>query len=209
VNKLSDIKIIKEQQAHSKDINDILFLNDKLISASSDGMCRIFELSTLKFLKFLSFRVNEKEKNYSFRGIKYDKYNNCLITVQTPQKGNTYITKWNISNFNPILTVCIYGSIITSMDFSEKVGVLGLGSGDGKIFFYDSSSLSKGGEKTIAEITVKTVSFKGNNLICGTADNALTVNDIQRSSSISLWFIVKLSVLVLFVSYILNKAKLS
>jgi WD40 repeat protein len=203
--KFEEFKLIKEQQAHSRDINEFIFLNDKLVSASSDGTARIFELATLKFLKFLSFRVEEKERNYSFRAIRHDKYNNCLISIQTPKEGNTYIIKWDIRNFSPISTVCINNSVITSVDFSEKYGILGLGDRSGKIFFYDSSSLVKLGEKVIGEMTVKSVSFKGNYLICGSADNALILSDIVRGNSISITFILKLVFLVLFVLYILNK----
>jgi hypothetical protein len=125
--------------------------------------------------------------------------------VQTPPRGSTYITKWDVSSFSPIITVKATDSIITSVDYSEKFGILGMGDNNGKLIFFNSSGLTKAGEKTIAEITVKTVSFKNNTLICGTADNALTINDIIRGSSISFSFHLKLIFLAIFIFYILNK----
>jgi hypothetical protein len=110
-----------------------------------------------------------------------------------------------MNSFAPIDTVKIANTIISSVDFSPKFGVLGLGASDGRLLYYDSKSLAKCGEKAIAEITVKSVSFKNDILIAGTADNAMTMNKIIRGNSISFTFLLKLLISILIILYIINK----
>lgn len=43
----------------------------KLITASMDGNCRIFDLKTLNILRSLNFRENEKSDNLTMRSLLY------------------------------------------------------------------------------------------------------------------------------------------
>ena len=90
--------LIKETQAHFKSINDILFIDDRnlIITAGADGCCKIFEATSLKLLKKLSFRVSLSDKfNYSMRGMRYDKYSGYLYTIEAPLRDHTYLSKWD------------------------------------------------------------------------------------------------------------------
>lgn len=205
-NTINAINLLKETQAHSKSVNDILFIEEKnfLITASSDGYCKIFEMSTLKMLKKISFRLNQEEKNnYSIRGIKYDKNSNSLFTIQAPMRGDTYLTKWSVSNnFQPIETIFITDTIACTLDFSPKFNLISVADCKGGLIYVDPN-----GDMSIIkkikfenESTIKSIAFKNHNVISGTADNALQLNTIYTPNFISLTLIFKI-LIVAFIAY--------
>lgn len=178
---------LKSLQAHIKSINDICYIDNKnmIVTASGDGTCKIFELSTLKLLKKLSFRVNLTEKNYSMRGLNYDNYSNVLYTFQAPLRGYTYLTKWDVkNNFDPISSIPLVEGTCTQMDFSIKYNLLALGEAKGKLIFVDpSGSMKITKEIVIRDTTVKSVVFKNKNVIAGSLDNSLQLIKMVRGGS--------------------------
>jgi WD40 repeat protein len=205
-------KILRESQSHLKSINDIIFLDDKnfLITAGADGSSKIYETSTLKMLKKLSFRVNMGEKNnYSMRGLRYDKYKGYLYTIQALMRGNTYLTKWDVkNNFEPVSTINASDSICTSIDYSERYNLIGLADVEGKIIYIDASNeMSVIKVINLSEITIKSIAFKNQNLVTGAADNALQINFIVKPNLISVGLYFKFIFLIIFGYYMYLKSK--
>ncbi len=181
-----------------------------VISASSDGLCKIFETSTLKLLKKLSFKTKEDEKNYSIRGLKYDKNYGFLYTIQAPLRGYTYLTKWDVkNNFNPIKSIDVSDSICTSMDYQPFYNLIGLADCKGSLIYVDAYNMRKIKEVPIREITIKSVAFKDSNIISGSADNALAMDYIYKPQLISFTSLLKLFFVVLYAYYIYTKANMN
>jgi len=80
-NKVVGVKLFKELQTHTKQINDIIYIaekkivtsilkyNIKIITASADGSCKLFDLQ-FKQLKHLNFRESiDQKQNLSMRGL--------------------------------------------------------------------------------------------------------------------------------------------
>ena len=204
--------LIKETQSHIKSINDIAFIDDKnlVVTAGADGMCKIFEINTLKLLKTISFRQNLSEKfNYSFRGIKYDPFSCSLFTIQAPLRGPTFLTKWNVrNNFEPEASLKVCDSICTSIDFSPSYEVVGLADCNGLIFYIDASGqMSKIKELSASQTTVKSIAFKDQNLVSGSADNELQLNHIYKRNFISFIGLIKLIILVYIGYYLYTKTR--
>ena len=178
-----------------------------IITSSTDGYCKVLELSGLRLLRNLCFRVSESEKNnYCIRGIRYDRRNRHLFTIQSPMRGSTYLTKWDLNTFSPINTVKASDKIVISMDYSESRGKLALGGSESDLIFFDAGSLSKAKSFNLGQNSVKTVCFGENILMAGTTDNALIMNNIYGSSPISISTILKLLILALFIYYLKTKA---
>jgi WD40 repeat protein len=202
--------MVKESQAHLKSINDILIIDDKnlILTAGSDGVVKIYELTTLKLLKKLSFKVDINEKsNYSMRGMKYDKYGGFLYTIQAPMRGRTYLTKWDgKNNFTPVNTLEVSDTICTSIDYSPLYDLIGLSDCKGSLIYVDASkNMNRLKEVYLSEITIKSVAFKNGNLVSGAADNALQLNYIYKPNLVSFTFLMKLFVFVLVAYYMYNK----
>jgi hypothetical protein len=179
-----------------------------VITASSDGLCKIFETSTLKLLKKLSFKIKEDEKNYAIRGLKYDKNSGFLYTIQAPLRGYTYLTKWDVkNNFNPVKSIDVSDSICTSMDYHPFYDLIGLADCKGSIIYVDASQMFKIKEVPIREITIKSVAFKDSNIISGAADNALAMDYIYKPKLISFTSLFKLLLIVLYGYFIYTKIK--
>jgi WD40 repeat protein len=181
-----------------------------LATVSSDGSCKIFELSSLNQLKKLTFRVDLTERqNYSMRGIRYNSSNKSLFTIQSPKKGGTYLTKWDANrNFEPVSSIIVSDTICTSMDFSREYNLIGLGDCKGSLIYVDASGdMSVIKEVFLTEITIKSVVFKNGNLISGTADNALKLNYIYKRNLISLFGIFKILLMFAFFLLLFTKIK--
>jgi hypothetical protein len=203
-------KLIRDTQAHFKSINDILFIDEKnlVVTAGADGQCKIFETTSLKMLKKLSFRLSLSEKsNYSLRGMRYDKYGGFLYTIQAPMRGYTYLTKWDAkNNFNPVSSIEVSDSICTSIDYNPLYDLIGLADCKGSLVYVDPrGQMSKVKEVPLSEITIKSVAFKNGNLISGAADNALQMNYIYKASLISYTFLIKFFMIVFFGYYLFLK----
>lgn len=171
--------MLKDFQAHTRDINNIIIIEEKniLITCSSDTTCKIFELNTLRSLGKLTFRINKNEKKgYLFRSMILDEKRNILYTTQAPLTGDCYITKWNVNNgFIPIDSAKIGNVSTSSMDFDYNSNTLAIGDNKGSIVYVDAGSLEKNKEINISELTIKTVKYYKGELITGCADNSIRI----------------------------------
>lgn len=199
--------MFKELQIHSKGINDVVFVENKnmIVTASADGTCKIFELTTMKILKSLSFKPSINDKNCLMRRVKYDNYSNMLFTIEGNLRGNTYLTKWDVSNnFEPVDTIVVSGVACTSMDYSPRHQLVGIADCEGSVIYVDGNNLAINKKLRISDITVKSVSFIGNNLVAGTADNSLSLNYLYKGNMITLGFLFKICLLI-FIGIYLHK----
>jgi WD40 repeat protein len=211
-NLIENIKVFKETQAHVKSINEILIIDQLgyLITASSDGFCKIYELASMRFIKKICFRVDQGEKNHIMRGCRYDRYNNYLYTLQTPTSTKdevSYVTKWDIgSGFEPLNTIKINGLTGLCIDFSPYDKIIGIGAGQGSLVYIDPSSIMKITKKLrISENTIKSVSFRDSHLFSGIADNSFQMNSIYKSGYGSIRSFFKLSFFLLLCFYLYEK----
>lgn len=200
---INSLVIFKDVQAHTKTVNDILFIDEKnlFITASSDGSCKIYELSSLRLLKRLNFRTSLNDKsNLSMRSLCFNRYTNKLFTMQARGKGETYVTKWNLdSSFSPDSSVMVSNSVCTGMDLHIGSSVIGLGDCEGKVIYVDSDSMKVIKQIVVNETTVRAVVFSKSNLLSGTANNALKMNAIVKPGLISLWTVLKLLLLIVII----------
>ena len=179
-----------------------------MITAGADGCCKIFEATSLKLLKKLSFRVSLNDKfNYSMRGMRFDKYSGYLYTIEAPLRGHTFLTKWDTrNNFNPLSTIKVSDSICTAIDYNPLYDLIGLADCNGNISYVDpTGEMIKIKEIALSEITIKSVAFKNGNLITGAADNALQMNYICKRNIVSISGLFKIVLLILFAYYFYSK----
>ena len=213
-NKIEGHRLVKDFQAHLRDINDIVIIEQKniLITCSSDGTCKVMELATLRNLMKLTFRLNINEKKgYLFRSIYYDERNKYLYTTQAPLTGDSYITKWFVSDgFRPIDSTKITGVSTCSIDHDYESGTLVLGDNKGSVIFIDSSSLSKIKEVNVSEISIKSIKYHKGNVISSSADNNIRVLKNFSKGFFSLFGFIKivLCILVILFSYICYEEKM-
>lgn len=179
-----------------------------VITAGADGCCKIFDVNTLKLLKKLSFRRSLEEKsNYSMRGMRYDSASGFLYTIQAPLRGVTYLTKWDLkNNFSPVSSILASETICTAIDLNPSYGIIALSDCQGKVVYVSVDGMMKKlKEEDVSEITIKSIAFKGENLVSGAADNSLKLNYIYKKSLISFTSFLQIIVLILFVFYLFQK----
>jgi len=59
--------------------------------------------------------------------------------MQSPMRGSTYITKWDINNnFNPVESKVVCDVTCGPLEYSESFKTLALGSSDGRLIFVDA-----------------------------------------------------------------------
>lgn len=173
-----------------------------LISCSSDGTCKIFEIPSLRNLSKLTFRnnINEK-KGYLFRSMIFDEKNNYLFTNQAPLTGDSYITKWDVNKgFKPIDSAKICNVSTASIDIDYNSNTLAIGDNKGSIVFLDACTLEKNKEIRDSELTIKTVKYHRGNLISGSADNSIRVHKNHSKGIFTFKNILK----ILFLAFIIN-----
>lgn len=177
--KIENHRLLKDFQAHTRDINNIIIIEDKniLITCSSDTSCKLFELNSLRSLGKLTFRVNKNEKKaYLFRNMILDEKRNILYTTQAPLTGDCYVTKWNVNDgFKPIDSARIGNVSSSSIDFDYDSGTLAIGDNKGSVIYVDAGSLERNKEINISELTIKTVKYLRGKLVTGCADNSIRV----------------------------------
>lgn len=183
-----------------------------LITCSSDGTCKVMELTTLRNLMKLTFRldINEK-KGYLFRSIFYDDKSRYLYTTQAPLTGDSYITKWYVPDgFRPIDSAKITGVSTCSIDYDRQSGTLAIGDNKGSIIYMDSSSLVKNKEINISEISIKSIKYFKGYIISSCADNNIRVLRNYNQGFFSFFGLIKmvLFILVIVFSYICYEEKM-
>jgi len=183
-----------------------------LITCSSDGTCKVMELSTLRNLMKLSFRLNINEKKgYLFRSIYYDEKSKYLYTTQAPLTGDSYITKWYVPDgFRPIDSAKITGVSTCSIDYDGQSGTLAIGDNKGSIIYMDSGSLNKNSEINVSEISIKSIKYFKGNVISSSADNNIRILKNYSQGFFSFFGFIKmiLFILVIIFSYICYEEKM-
>ena len=185
-------KIASNVNAHYRDINKIIFGEKNkikfLITSSHDGKCKIFDINNLKpdivspikIVSFFSFRKTYLEPaNYIIRDMIYIKESNLVYTIQSKKKGESYMTKWDISNINlvkPIETIKISDNPSTSFDINQKKNFVGISEYNGNIIFVDLNNMDITGRKKIGEEAIKICKFHNNFLITGSIAHWLKIN---------------------------------
>ena len=211
-NDISAVDLLKENtSAHIRTINSIIVIPEKkiLITASGDGTCKMFEIATLKMLKKISFRASiEESSNYFMRDIQYDSYNNVLYTLQSPLRGKSFITKWDMyKGLSPISTIEVNDIVCSAMDYNKNTGVIGVVDCEGHLIYIDTKGEMKKIKKlTLGENMIKCGAFYGNQFISGSVDNILRMSKSYTSGLISIGFLFKIILIGLVVFHIYNKA---
>lgn len=176
-----------------------------LISASLDSTCKLLDINTLAIVKILTFRSKLDEKNYIFRSLEL--YNGDLITLQSPMRGESYITKWNTSNFEAIKTkkVCTNTCIVM-----KRIGgnmILGESSGD--VLNVDCESLDVVSNKNIHGLATKSICSINNKFyFTSSPDQMITINKVQEKRFISLFGILKIILLSIIIYYLVQRNEL-
>jgi WD40 repeat protein len=184
------------ENAHFRGINSIEFSfrnkNKFLITASGDGNCKIFDITNpsekiIKMNSFFSFRQSIAESaNYFMRDLIYIKDKHIAYTIQSPRKGKSFLTKWDLSNVNfaqPIETIEVSNAPCSSFDISQNKKYLGITDIEGKIFFVDAKNMKITGWKKIGEEMLRNCKFFNNYLITGSIGHWLKINKLLTSFS--------------------------
>lgn len=204
--------IFKDAQVHARVINDILILPHKqlLITASGDGTCKVFDLTSLKTLKRLSFRQSLNElMNYPMRSIRYDKDENVLYTLQAPMKGSSYVTKWSVDrSFDPISSIQVSHTVASTFDYDPKLSLVSVADSEGYLTYINADgNMNKIKSISIGENMIRSVSLIKGSLISGSVDNFLKVSPIYNQGMFSLTLLSKLLFIALLIYYIYMKKK--
>lgn len=185
-----------------------------IITCSSDGSCKVMELTTLRNLMKLTFRLDLSEKKgYLFRSIFYDENSRYLYTTQAPLTGDSYITKWYVPDgFRPIDSSKITGVSTCSIDYDINSGTLAIGDNKGSVIYMDSNTLGKNKEIKISEagLSIKSVKYYKGNLIASSADNNIKVLGNYSQGFFSFFGLIKmvLFIIVILFSYICYEEKM-
>ena len=182
-------EIASNTNAHWRGINKIFFGKKNninfLITASGDGTCKIFDItnpSLIKNVSFFSFRKTHSEPaNYLMRDLIYINEKNLAYTIQSLQKGKSFLTKWNTSNINfvePIETIEISRVPCTSFDITENKKYLGITDSQGKIFFVDAKNMEICWWGKIGEEMLKKSLFYKEYLITGSIDSKVRISKL-------------------------------
>ena len=190
-------EIASNKNAHLRGINKIEFCsknkNNFLITASGDGTCKIFNITSpnIQMVSFFSFRQSLSEPaNYFMRDLIYVQEKNLVYTIQSPKEGASFLTKWDLSNVNsvkPLETIKISRVPCPSFDITENKKYLGITDIEGKIFFVDAKNMKITGWKKIGEEMLRNCKFYNNYLITGSIAHCLKINKLLTSFGSSLF----------------------
>ena len=202
------------RNAHLRSINRIIICSSKKIflTASGDCSCKLWEIASLKQLAKCSFRVSLSElSNYYMRDIAFNAKDNLVYTIQSPIKGTTYLTKWNLSkNLAPIKTVFIGEICHKSIVYDRKLNTLAIGSSDGSICFVDGSSLQINGVVKASENEINCIKYHNGKVLAGSANGTLKLVKVVRSSFLSFKFValvILVSLLVASKTFLVDESK--
>ena len=152
-NNINSVALDKEIAMHSAQINGVAFNggSDLVFSASSDKTCRVFSVKDGKQLRCLSFSVPPLNTKFEFRSclylyrdliIRFHPGMNCLITLATLTRKESYVTFWNVAkDFDPIDSIKIHDN--TSYRLTATDNKLAVGSNDGYVTIFDIKYIMK------------------------------------------------------------------
>lgn len=216
---VNDIASINEigsnEDAHYKGINKIAFSfrnkNIFLITASGDGTCKIFDISNssektlIKMISFFSFRESISEfANHFMRDLIYIEDKHFAYTIQSPRKGKSYLTKWDLNNVNcvkPIETINISNEPCNSFDLTEDKKYFGIIDVEGRTIYVDVKNMKITGSKKIEEVMLNCCKFYKNYLITGSIATFLRINKLSTSFSSSFIKFIFYTCLILGIFY--------
>jgi hypothetical protein len=134
------------------------------------------------------------------RDLAYDKYSNVIYTLQSPLRGKSFITKWNVyKNLEPIETVEVSNVVCSSMTYSEDMGVLGVTDSEGGVLYVDAGKNMKVIKRlSIGENMIKCGGFYRGKFVSGSVDNFIRLNNAYEGSCCSFSTIVFLILICLF-----------
>ena len=192
-------KIGENLTAHLKAINNLEIIIKKkgavelVVTASGDGTCKVFDVlkpennKPLRLISKFSFRQKESEPyNYFMRDLIYDEYYGYLYTLQSLQRGKSFLTKWSLQNVNNILpldTLNVSETTCSSISLHHSKKYIGVTDCEGEISFVNCADMTVLGSRTIGENMIKCGCMSGNYYITGGAmDNTVRISGVKTGS---------------------------
>nr|XP_006625835.1 PREDICTED: prolactin regulatory element-binding protein isoform X1 [Lepisosteus oculatus]XP_015202046.1 PREDICTED: prolactin regulatory element-binding protein isoform X1 [Lepisosteus oculatus]XP_015202053.1 PREDICTED: prolactin regulatory element-binding protein isoform X1 [Lepisosteus oculatus] len=143
-------------KAHDGEIEDLDIIQDskQIVTVGRDFKCCVWQNDQLATaLRWNENMPNIPEKMYRYQACRFAKVEDQpdalrLYTVQIPHKRDRkpppcYLTKWDGSNFLPLLTRPCGNEVISCLAVSDSGTFLGLGMVTGSVAIYISFSLQK------------------------------------------------------------------
>lgn len=196
---IDDFQIKHAYKAHNLKITDVVISdNGQIYSCSLDQTCKVWEVKNniLKLIHCLSFKINLSSEPYIVRNVIL--YNGYIYTLQSPMRGNSYITKWRQSDYSVVLTKSICTSVCSRM---KRIGkTLIIGQVDGQIIHIDAESLEINFQKEYHLMDISSFAIVDNKMFFSAGADQMISSHIVRSKNIlsiyKLILIVLLSVIV-------------
>lgn len=202
INKITEL--CSEEDAHYKSINKIELIDHEktkvILTASGDGYCKLFGINkkgnnySLNLISNFSFRQFPYEpSNYFMRDIIYNKEDSTIYTLQSPEEGSGFLTKWSSININyitPIKTIKISDSPCPSFSITKDRKYIGITDKQGKIIFVNAKDLKVTGSKKIGNDMLKYCSFYQNYLISGSISYILSINKLCKGSNTKIFSVL-------------------
>ena len=132
------------------------------------------------------------------RSINYDSYDGIITTLQSPMRGESYMTKWQTSNFEPIMTEKISDSSCTVM---KKIGdTFIVGEISGNVIHIDANTLSINQDKNYHVLATKSIASVGKNyFFTSSPDQMITIHSVKSANLISFQGVIKMLLLSFFI----------
>jgi len=197
-----DLSPLTSKAIHFDKVNDIQIIAKRnfLITASMDCTCKISEIKTLKVLRELTFKPTLKEKNFIMRAAEYNHSSGFITTLQSPMRGESYVTKWSTSDFSPTCTKKVSYNSCISMKRIGKNFIIGETSGN--VIHVDSGSLRVNSDKNFHQLATKSITgISKSHFFTSSPDQMITVHEVQNSPLIDFFFVLK-SLILSFVVYL-------
>lgn len=206
---IESIVLHKEAVIHIRSINNIIILSQKqiILTASGDCSCKMLDIVTLKQLAKITFRQSLNEPaNYFMRNLIYDNYYNVVYTLQSPLRGKTFITKWDLNqNLKPIRTVEVNDKVCLSFSYNQALGVIGVIEAEGNLIFVDSKDLNIISKEKIGENSITSGQFYDKYFITGSVDNLVRMTKVRGVLFGFVGLLFKLFIIGLIAYYIYLK----
>lgn len=197
---IKGLKYLQSVNSHNDKILDVLVLSQHkvIVSCSSDATCKVLDIGNLKLIHYLSFKPDVYSSNLIFRNLSND--GNYLLTLQSPMRGSSYITKWRIDrHFEPEHTKCILDSTCLGM---KKCGsTLVVGAADGSLIHIDLGTLTNLYQRKYHEMAVRSITSSPNNKVCfsSSPDQMISGYPVKKMSLFSFTNTLKLLLLAIFI----------
>jgi WD40 repeat protein len=125
---------------HSKAVYaiDLAKAHATLASSSTDGTCLIFNLSCSYPLRRLSFAEHASAPDLMIKGCRFSPRGDRLYTLNTSQRGASYVTAWNVAGgYHPVTSIQVHSKSSCKMEVGLKSGRIGVGTPDGIVKVVD------------------------------------------------------------------------